>query len=443
MGKHGKLSKMQQAANLEIKESEISKVEELNRREKKALDDRADLIRRRQALDSVDDGEPDDGDAAPVISPFDSMDPGFVEALESLNSEGQLVIYKESKTGMAKVGHYPVMDAETMERQLDSIAHEHGGGTFVVRLLGPNGKIAKQKSFTFDAKAYAKEAPAGSDGGATAMMIQMMIESRKETADLLKTFIMSQRPTNGAGLGVEQLVALAPLFKQAGGSPDNTKNMMELFTTALSWGRDLAEGKAPNGGEDNILKDLVAPFLSVLANIKGIQAPALASPRLAMPGPSIKAGSSMPAPKPAPADLTPPEAERGVIDSPHAPQEAAVDPSVQAVKSSFVYKLYVPTLLKAAKDGADPEQVADDILNTVPDTHHGVVKKLAESPDVVNYLAAFEPVAANYAEWIKKVAAFIVDMLTDDAPAEEAPDGLTTVPPVPLVENGTAEKVAG
>jgi hypothetical protein len=418
MGKRGRKSSLEAAANLEIKESELNKTEELNRREKKALDDRADLIRRRQALDSVETaGDEFTPDGPP--NPFEAMDPGFIEALESLNSEGQMVVYRESKTGMAKVAHYPVMDAETMERQLDSIAHEHGGGTFVVRLLGPNGKIAKQKSFTFDPKAYAKEGPAADNS--QSMMIQMMIESRKETADLLKTFIMAQAANKPAsGLSLQDVIALQGSFKGQGGGQD-MKAVTELVTTILAMSKDLADGKVPGteGADEGIMKNLVGPFLGLLSNIQAQRGgrPAIAGP--------VRPGATM---KPLPNGPALPAAPES------APVEVAVDPSVQRIKSNFFYKMYVPTLLKAMVDKTDVDAVADDILKAVPETHHGMIEKFASMPDVVEFLASFEPSVREHAEWVKAVALSIVDALADEEEPEvlpeESPDGLNA--PIPL-----------
>lgn len=413
MGKKGRPSKAQASANLELKEAEIKKIEELNRREQRALDERAELIRRRRSLDDAEGGVEEPGIEE---SPFANLDPGFVEALDSLSSEGRMMIYKEDRTGLSKVAEYPVLDSDTMERQLENVAHEHGGGNFMVRLIGPNGKIARQKSFRFDPKAYAKEdKPADGMGNMSAMM-NFLIESRKESADLLRTFILAQsRQAPAQGLDLEKAISLG-LFKDK--SPADMKGMMELFTTALTWGKELAAGRNPGeeGEDGGLMKNLVQPFLAVLSQI---QAKSPARPALPKPGATMKpldGGQPVPASQPV--------------------QEAVVDPSIIAVKNNFFYKMYVPTILKAMVDKTDVDDVADDILRTVPSTHHGMIEKYASMPDVVDFLAAFEPSVKDHAEWIKAVAASIVDALAEDEAGEESPDGLSpnghSVDPVPV-----------
>lgn len=402
MGKKGRPSKAQVSANLELKEAEIKKQEELNRREQRALDEKAELIRRKRALDEAEGGEEL---AEEPMNPFANLDPGFVEALDSLSSEGRMMIYKEDRTGLSKVAEYPVLDAESMERQLENVAHEHGGGSFMVRLLGPNGKIARQKSFKFDPKAYAKEEKPSDGGGNMQAMMNFLIESRKESADLLRTFILAQsRQPVAPGLDLEKLLSLGLLKDK---SPADMKGMMELFTTALTWGRELAEGKNPgeNGGGESVLKDLVQPFLSVLGQIQAKNPPS----RPALPT------RPMATPKPLPDGETSPE---------QLSEAPAVDPSILKVKSNFFYKMYVPTIIKAAVDKAAPSEVAADILDTVPETHHGMVRKFAAMPDVVDFVSAFEPVAREHAEWVKAVAAEILAAFEEDG-GEESPDGLS------------------
>ena len=403
MGKRGKPSKAQAAVNLELKEAEINKTEELNRREKRALDEKAELLRRRKALEEAEMGaeaEPDEP------NPFADLDPGFVEALDSLSSEGRMMVYREDRTGLSKVAEYPVLDAETMERQLENVAHEHGGGSFMVRLIGPNGKIARQKSFRFDPKAYAKNEEKSSDGGNMQAMMNFLIESRKESADLLRTFIMAQaKQPASTGLDLEKAITLG-LFKEK--SPADMRGMMELFTTALTWGKELAAGKAPGeDGGDNVLKDLVQPFLAVLSQIQ--------AKRPAVPQVPLRPGASM---KPL-SDGQP------VPENPPLEAPVSVDPSVAAIKKNFFYKMYVPTIVKAALEKVSPADVASDILDTVPETHHGMIRKFAAMPDVVELLANFEPVARDHAEWVKAVAAEILasfDDASDDSPvvSEEA-----------------------
>jgi hypothetical protein len=411
--------------NLALKEAEISKIEELNRREKKALTEQAELLRQRKELEEAE-REPENPDPA---RPFSFADEQFLKVAESLTGGGALHISRVNGSGVAKVATFPIVDAQTMEQQVDSLARKYGGGTFLIELRNADGTYAKQKQVTFDEKAYALPADPSSQANlANDRMLQMMIESRREMTDLLKTLLVSQVQNKPASpFGNMTIADIISLVKTGSGPAMDPKSVMDMATRFMTWGKELAEGKTPGDpgdGEPNILKDLVAPFLQVMqtATAKRPAAPVALPPRIPVPGAT---------PKP----LTDP----AVPATPAPAVEAPVDPSIQKIKSSFFYKMYVPSLLKAAAEKVDPADVADDILATVPETYHGMVLKLAESPDVVEYLAAFEPAARENAEWVRAVAGSVVDALTSEEEPEvpEAPEATPTnghgpVPPQAL-----------
>lgn len=430
--------------NLALQEAEIKKEEELNRRKAKMLAERAELLRQEKELDAAERGDEETPDPA---RPFSFADEQFLKVADSLTGGGSIHISRVTGSGVAKVATFPIVDAQTMEQQVEAIARKFGGGTFLVELRNSDGTYAKQKQVTFDEKAYALPADPGAQvNAAQSQLMTMMMEARRESNELLKTLLtalVANKPAPSAFSSVQDIAAIAGLFKGQGAGLDQ-KSMLDMITKAMTWGRELAEGKTPGEGETepNVLKDMVQPFLSILSEVVK-KAPAK------LPAPPLNRPGTMPRPlteAPAPAPAVP--AAPGAEAAPAAPiyPEVSVDPSIQAVRSNFFYKMYVPTLLKAAVEKQDVEDVALDILSTVPTTHHGMLLKLAQSPDVVEYLSKFEPEAANHAEWIKGVVSIIVEELTADeeepgekiaAPASAAGNGHGPVPPEALVKTGS------
>jgi hypothetical protein len=434
--------------NLALQEAEIKKEEELNRRKAKMLAERAELLRQEKELDAAEHG----GEETPnPARPFSFADEQFLKVVDSLTGGGSIHISRVTGSGVAKVATFPIVDAQTMEQQVDSIARKYGGGTFLVELRNSDGTYAKQKQVTFDEKAYAPPADPGAQvNAAQNQLMTLMMESRRESNELLKTLLTAlvankpQAPVNS----VQDIAAIAALFKGQGGGAFDQKSTLDMITKAMTWGRELAEGKTPgeSDGEPNVLKDMVQPFLAILSEVvkKAPPKPAALPSTLARPGtmprplPSTPEGAFAPGAVPA-VPAAPAEAAAPIYS------EAVVDPTIEAVRSNFFYKMYVPTLLKAAVEKQDVEDVALDVLSTVPTTHHGVLLKLAQSPDVVEYLAKFEPEARNHAEWIKGVVDIIVEELTADedelgeeieAPKTAAGNGHGPVPAEALVKKG-------
>lgn len=412
--------------NLAIREAELKKIEDLNRREKKALEEKAELVRQKRELDAAED-EPETTphEGAPL---FGYADAGFMDVIQKLSEEGMVHVYRMTNGALKKVSAFPVTDLEALEQQMEKIAHDYGGGSFTLRILSPGGQIAKTKILSFDELAYSKAAdPSAQASHVQDRMIQLMVESNRQTTELFKTFLLAQAQNKPASPFGNMTVADIIALLKGNSGPVDFKSMSDLFTRALTMGREIAEGKPPTepGGEDNMLKDLVSPFLAVLQNITTKR------PAQALPAPVVPARTAVPpaVQPPAPTAASSPAASAEIV-SPDIKEEIPVDSWTKSVKSSLAYKLYVPSVLKAAREKAEPAGVAEDILNTVPETHHGLLLKLMESPDVVDYLSAFEPEAKDHAEWIKAVAAEIVSQFEDggeggeeDMPEAPSPSG--------------------
>jgi hypothetical protein len=386
--------------NLTEKEAEVSKIEELNRRERKALDDRAEILRTKR--DIVDMEETDDGDDLFENAAI-QLDPDFSSVLQSLASQGSVHIFKETDQGHLKVGSFPIIDAESLNIQMDKIARRHKGGDFLVRLLNSKGQYAKNHRFSFDPAAYGAQdenAKPQNNGGETDRIIALINESRRETMDLFKTLIPALvQKEKSPFSSLQDIMALVQTLGKNSG-PIDLKNTADFFLQAMSMGREIAEGKTPGepqGDGGGILKDLVAPFLSIMSNMS--QKPAAQLPANLKKQPVAAA-----TPKPIQ----------------ELKEDAMTDPAVLSAKNSISYKFYVPQLLKMAREKANPEDVAADVLNTIPEQYHGMLLKLAASEDVINYLAAFEPAVLDNVEWVKAVVAEILNSFQDGEEGEEA-----------------------
>jgi hypothetical protein len=333
-------------------------------------------------------------------------------AILSESADGSFCVHKIDRGVASKVGQFPITE---WPDAMDNVAREAGGGTFRITFRRPDGTTAGQQTQTFDPKFYRarNDAPAGMDP-MMALMIESMKESKRDILEMMKMF-MSGGQQGGLIKTASDLSAILPLFIPKQEKSVDPQTLMEMLKTGIELGREVkGEAEAPGGG--SITERIVGHLVNALGKPLAAQVAATMLPGMT---PGTRAAT--------PKALTDPAA----ATAPAAPQitkteEAPVDPSILKIKSHFLYKLYAPSILNAARNGDDAKEWAGQILERVPDSWDGMVYDLVSRPDVLEYLALFEPTVNQFQEWFKQLAESIKNSFE---PA--APEATASVPEAP------------
>lgn len=391
--------------NLAIKEAEIRKLEDLNRREQKALEQKAELIRQRRELERAEETDVDgEGLQGTALLLSDK----FAEVLDQVQEDGRFIVARIENGREMQVGAYSVSD---WPARMEEIAHEAGGGTFKIQFRTSAGKFVKQITQTFDPTFYRKKnLPQPVQGTELVTLLPqlqqqnmaVLQEMRREMTEMMKLLITTRSNPESTSFmkSAQDIVAIAQLFKGQG----SDKSSLEMFQMGLNLARELAEGKEPSSTWAQLFESVGKPMAEALAKVAAVQAPAPVRPAAA---PKKPAEPTAAAPAPAAA-----------LD---APKE---DSTVSQVKTSLFYKLYVPQILAAARKKEDAAAWAEKIVNTVPEPYHGILVDIAEKPDLVPFLAAFEPEAEQHAEWVKSLADNVLALFEEEPlPAAHSENG--------------------
>lgn len=241
----------------------------------------------------------------------------------------------------------------------------------------------------------------------------------------------------GEGLG-DVLKAMLPELSEA------FKNWLTKSSTT-----QIVAGPAPENSTplERMILPLVQAFAPVIA--RGVTAQGAASKP-----PLRRAPQPVPV-NPAPATGQPfnkPAALEGNGHRVHSePGKEGESTLLDQIKGHPVTKLVAPMLLSTAKSGTSPEDAAQEIADLVPDKYWDVVVQLVNRPDMVQYLAIFEPEVANYGPWFTSVADvlkrdFIEEAESGDDTDDLAPPTASSVegdelegssPPVVIAPEGT------
>lgn len=396
--------------NLALEEAELNKIEDLNRRKKKALAEQAELMRAENELEGAEappEGTP--GETAYISEKLASV-------IEELNDDGKFWVYRLEESGRKfQVGAYPVADWPT---RMEEIAHQAGGGTFQVVFKRNNGQNVGQTTQTFDPIFYKRKDVAAPGGDLAALLMAQSQEARREAAEaraqmmeLMKTVMTAMSQPRDAGIfkSAQDIAAVGALFK------GNSSDPIAVLKTGIELGMQMGEGKEAPSTMDKILETIAAPAAGLLERMN--RAPA------ARP-------AAMPKPVTDPPALPPPAPEPVPV----------VEPSeTELVKMNPFYKTYVPKILGAARKGEDAREWAEYITDMIPALYHPALLEILQKPDLVDYLGTFEPEARNLAAWITSVRNEINALF----PPEEIPAGrgVIAMTPAPLKADGTIDGV--
>lgn len=370
MGRKGK-------PNLAMEEAEVTKIEELNKRRKKALEDQAELVRQEQDLEAARHGEED---PAPEVMPISE---NLASIIDGLDDDGKFWVYRLNDRGQsAMVGNYPL--SEWPDR-LEEIARKAGGGTFRISFRNARGHPIKQVTQTYDEKFYAeKEKERDPAGGLMAVLAEMqkntaaVLESgRRDMMDMMKTLVTVMGGKQ-SGPDYKDIAMLGEIFAKGKGGGD----AVDVLKTGIELGMKMAEGKEPSSTLDRVLETIAAPAAGLLSKLAE-NPPVLGRPKASPARPAA-------APKPLP-------------EPPAPPAPVMVEAPVDPIKVHPFYTTYVPKVLEAAKKKEDPAEWAEYVLDMIPALYHPKLLELIQKPDLVEYLGSYEPDARNCAVWIVTV----------------------------------------
>lgn len=386
--------------NTVLEEAEMSKAEETNRRKKKVLADRAELLRQERELAEAESEEvpeevSDDLLQVPVLS--DQL----ASIIEGLDDDGKFWVYRMDEKGRsAQVGTYPLAD---WPDRLEELARELGGGTFRISFRNAKGHPIKQVTQTFDTKAYARKTEGQESSGVVSLMLAQAQEARREAAearrensDLMKTILaalMAPKQENGLFKSAQDVAAIGAMFKS-----NDKSDPMEMFKLGMDMALRMSEGKEPSSTLDRVLETVAGPAAALMARMVPANRPA--------PPPRAPALGTVPQP---------------ILSAPEPVKPAAEVPPADPVKEHPFYKKYVPKILAAAKAGDDPKEWAEYISDLIPAIYHPQLVALMEKPDLVEFLGSYELEARDYAVWIVNVRDAIMGMFPPEEGAEKVP----------------------
>jgi hypothetical protein len=361
--------------------------------------------------------------------------------LAGLNGDGKFVVHKMVAGNPMKVGVHDINDWPDM---MDSIAHEHGGGTFRIRFMNPKGEWVGQETQTFDPQAYGKEVKTSSTDTLLMQMLQqsqareermaLQVEQmRTQQQQMMLEFIKAGQ-SNHRERTAEEVVALMKATKEISGgnskeSPlESVKGILEVVAMLNQSG--VGEPPSPINVAIERAFQLAGPFL-------GAWAAKLGAGAAGGPTPSVP---QLPPARPAPLSLPDPRLTAAPGEA-QPPSQAPVHlPGPVPQRPNPALKNYATSLLAAASSGQSPDSVAEAILSLVPEEELDNLHSMVSDPSFVGLMLATEPQLIQHQGWLVAVAHSIINGLTEESPSDSPP---SEAPPSPVVAAVQAAPPAG
>ena len=355
------------------------------------------------------------------------------QILEEMKGEGKVVVSKLVGGMKSKIGVYPI---EEYPEIMETIAHDHGGGTYRVEIRDPQGHYVASDTQTFDPKAYGSGNNAARRDDSTAITSLMERMERKEEASerrmeamrqenmkLLLTIVEGSRSTKSS---TSEMIEMMKFMKEAQGetrSPmDHIKEVLELANVV----REEAGAVEPEhplvAAIDKIFKT-ISPLIGAWASKTAAAPSGLSRPTTVAPAqitstppkPEIAAHAPTPSPAPAPAP---------------AP---VIDPRI---------KQYAASLLGQAESGAAAEAIGEAILNLTPAENYDELDAMVSNPQFVATLIEAEPLLTKHQKWLAELSVYITNQLISE-PEPAAPVVAEPVQPTAPVEAVAPEPSPG
>jgi hypothetical protein len=337
--------------------------------------------------------------------------------LERIAGEGKFEVYKCVAGVDAKIGIFPISDYPD---RMDTVAREHGGGTYKLVFKDRGGLIRGQDSLTYDPKAYRKEdSPAAVSDNMSRMFemmekreqaLQLEIASlrREQTAMMMK--MLEGKATESSRSADEMLMLLKAAREFAPKSP--TDSMKELLEVASLFRESpVVEPQSPIQTAIDKAFTMLTPLLAAWAKKLG-SAPGQPGGPLSLPAPGPGQGAPV---QVSPAGGPPPTSPA------HAASPAQPDPRLAQ---------YAASLFGAVSAKQTPETIGQTILDLVPDEDLEALKAMVTDPAFAARLIAIEPRLKEHQAWLASLCLHIQSNIVEEA--EEEPQasvpGTVTIP---------------
>lgn len=376
--------------------------------------------------------EPVAADPEPAEAPLSN----FEAALADLNGRGRFEVFKLSMTGKrVKVGSYGL---DEYPERMDSIAQEHGGGSFRILLKDERGQYVCSTTEDYDTKSYGGNKPAEALNAIPSidrLMERMdareadhrreMESMRLENQRLMLTMVEKMSAPRQETSIVDAIKLVKELQGEQRSPMDSFREVLEL-ANSVKEETGLAEPEHPLVAAIDKVMKVASPLLT--AWVSKVAAPPPAS------GAKTAVAKALPASTGIPSDThavtpTPGETPSSVVgaSTPEAePQPESVDPRM---------KQYAESLFQQVSAGNAFEVVGDTIINLTPDDSLDELYTMATHPAFVGQLLAAEPRLIPHQAWLANLTSYIKKEM-DDAEAQAETE--TAQEPAP-VSSGTAQ----
>ena len=360
---------------------------------------------------------------APLPEPAEAPLSNFEAALADLNGRGRFEVYKLSMTGKrVKVGNYGL---DEYPERMDSIAQEHGGGSFRILLKDERGQYVCSTTEDYDTKSYGAGKPAA-EAAATTSSIDSLMErmDARETNHRREMEMMRLENQKLMLMMVEKMSAprqetsLIDAIKLVKELQGEQRSPMDSFREVLELANSVKE--------ETGLAEPEHPLVAAIDKIMKVASPLMTAWVSKVAAPAPASGSRVAVAKALPASTGKPEDTHAVSVTAPAPDaeapapEAPVDPRM---------KQYAESLFQQASMGNSFETVGDTIINLTPDDSLDELYTMATHPGFVGNLLAADARLAPHQAWLASMASYIKKEMDDAENATEE-----TVVTAPVVE---------
>jgi hypothetical protein len=279
-----------------------------------------------------------------------------------------------------------------------SIIQKHfGGGNYRIRVYATdtetNKFVLRANQLIEIEQPIIDISPSGNgESGIAQLMLKMMDESNKRFEQLIA---LQQQNNQTEAKTLTQTLTEFKLMKEVfgGGEPKNSLSETLKTIQQIREFKDILIPESKNGDDDN--SELLALGKQGLGLISQLAAPA-----------------PQPIQYQSPPIISPVKIPPNINNLPKVENIAESQKPKTENENDMIVQIFIKALVEKAKENADIQPIADDLINTLPED---VFVKL-DQDDWFSQLCAISPECADHADWFKRLH----DALYDDGEPELA-----------------------
>lgn len=293
------------------------------------------------------------------ITPQTAAEKAEMNSIDYLNSfaeEGaKIVIHLQEGNGQQSqifVESHPA-DKYTIDELVEKMQREHGGGDYRFRIY-KDGKVQANRLITIKKKLSTNQ---GYESDNLFSAVKTMMYQQQQ---FFNNFMAQQQQPQNRTEMLNEMLLYKQLFAQpSGGGIGQLKELMEMQTLL----KEMTEPKEESDGFGSIIRESI-PLLTTMAQAASGQVPR----------------------RPQPSGPTPNVRQRRTN-----PTNNGVDPQM---------KMAVDHLVKLAKQNQPAGDVADEIVNTMPQMFLPQIEQIAISKNPIDVLGQFNVEINQHREWV-------------------------------------------